>query len=223
MATRCECIEVKNSIVRFQTDQGQLVGNGVLVRDSRFEEHPGSMAVLTCTHVVLQALGLSEGQVGDASGRHVSGDFCFVEGRPRVLLAPVDLGKPSESDLAILKLTGSDGQELNWPAGVSAKALSPLVPVFPAGLLFSVIGIDSAAPDGRMGDGSVFAESLKPWRLALSLNLPTYPHGEPASAYCGSPILADNQTGPEVLGLWHGRWSGHKYANRLICEAICAK
>src|SRR6266849_3125566 len=136
------------SLVRIRTPDGRVVGAGFLV---------GERQVLTCAHVISQALGLAEAPV-DLPQAAVSLDFPFVP--PRTLFtAKVVLWCPPLSDgsedIAGLELQGEP------PAGVEAVRFATAEDVWEHP--FRAFGFPAGHDDGVWATGRLLRRQATGW------------------------------------------------------------
>ncbi len=136
------------SLVRIRTPDGLVVGAGFLV---------GERQVLTCAHVISQALGLAEAPV-DLPQAAVSLDFPFVP--PRTLFtAKVVLWCPPLSDggddIAGLELQGEP------PAGVEAVRFATAEDVWEHP--FRAFGFPAGHDDGVWATGRLLGPQATDW------------------------------------------------------------
>ncbi len=136
------------SLVRIRTTEGWVVGAGFLV---------GARQVLTCAHVISQALGLAETSV-DLPPAAVSLDFPFVP--PRTLLtAKVVLWCPAladgSGDIAGLELQGEP------PAGVEAVRFATAEDMWEHP--FRAFGFPAGYDDGVWASGRLLWRQAANW------------------------------------------------------------
>lgn len=116
---------------------GEYIGAGCLV---------SSDTVLSCHHVIEEALGWTTPKVGD----HVDAVLVGVAGRPKVRLRVTKLGSDDiQNDLALLEIEGAP-----------SLAVAPVqfcTPLRHGGKSFSVLGFPNNDPQGRNARGVLHA------------------------------------------------------------------
>jgi len=211
-----------------------LVGNGLIVSPSTawsrmpLTDHRRSWRVVTCSHVLLAALGMHDNMYQNARSKTVIAELPGVPGSPTVPLDPYDVGDPDGSDLAVLALVPG----ARWPtqcaaAQVHTRRNSKSGIGEHVEQAFSVFGFDRGLPinhvGGRHGSGHLSPVSDR-GRLRAWLKLPTSPGNNPDDGFCGSALrVADNSKagGPlKAIGLWRGIDPAYVRGNTLPSEAV---
>jgi S1-C subfamily serine protease len=136
-------LSLNSAIVRIRTADGRVVGAGFLVSERQ---------VLTCAHVVAQALGIRE-ENGDVPQGEVSLDFPLVAPGEQ-LTAKIVWWQP-DSDVAGLKLDQAP------PVGASPNRLVKADD--PWGHSFRAFGFPQGYNNGVWASGRVLAQEATGW------------------------------------------------------------
>jgi hypothetical protein len=173
---------VEASLVRIRTAEGRVVGAGFLV---------GERHVLTCAHVISQALGLANAPVDPPQGR-ISLDFPLVA--PHTLLtARVVLWRPPLSDgrgdIAGLELQ----DEPPVGAEVVCFALAEDVWEHP----FRAFGFPAGYDDGVWATGCLLGRQATDWVMIEDVKVQGFAVGP---GFSGTPVWDPQLQG--IVGIW---------------------
>jgi hypothetical protein len=169
------------SLVRIRTFDGRVVGAGFLV---------GERQILTCAHVISQALGLADAPV-DLPQAAVSLDFPFVS--PHTLFtAKVVLWCPpladGSDDIAGLELQGEP------PAGVEAVRFSEAADVWEHP--FRALGFPAGYDDGVWATGRLLGRQATDWVMIEDVKTQGFAVGP---GFSGTPVWDTQLAG--VVGM----------------------
>ena len=144
--------DLNSAIVRIRTKQGMIMGAGFLVDEGK---------ILTCAHVVRDALGLKSTENKPAEPVHI--DFPFIPDMP-IQQAIVAVWKPSDKhggDIAGLELVAP------LPKAVKPVRLVTLDRFWER--TFRAFGFPKRRSDGRWAEGKMLDVRPKGWvQLELS-------------------------------------------------------